>query len=92
VVAVTSAMVRAPLGSSVPVHPPDAAHEVALVEVQVKVADLPLATELGAALIDAVGAGEIVLEPVPTPPLPQAASSSDNPSQPWLVVIGIKNP
>jgi hypothetical protein len=57
---------------------------VAFVEFHVKVEDLPLAIELGAALIDAVGAGN-VFGPAP----PQAASSSDTPSTPWLVVIGI---
>ena len=82
-------IVRVPLGCSAPLHPPVAVQVVALVEVHVRVADLPLAIELGAALTDAVGAGDVEFGPVPTLPPPQAASSSDNPSKPRLVVIGI---
>lgn len=83
------AIVRVPLGCSAPLHPPDATQEVAFAEFHVKVIDLPLAIELGVALIDAVGADAGVLDPVGVldpPPPPQAASSSDNPSKLWLVV------
>ena len=45
-----------PLGTCVPLHAPDAEHEVALVEDQVKVEPLPLGTLAGFALIDIVGA------------------------------------
>jgi hypothetical protein len=88
VVAATTAIVRVPLGCSAPLHPPEAAQEVAFVELHVKVDDLPLAIELGSALIDAVGACGAVFDAFPPPPPPQAASSSDNPSKAWLVVIG----
>jgi hypothetical protein len=89
VVAVSSAIVRVPLGCSAPLHPPEAAQEVAFVELHVKVDDLPLAIESGAALIDAIGTGDVVFDAFPPPPPPpQAASSSDNPSKAWLVVIG----
>ena len=80
-------IVRVPLGCSAPLHPPVAVQVVALVEVHVRVADLPLAIELGAALIDAVGGGDEVLDPLPPPP--QAATSSENPSKPCLIVIEI---
>ena len=80
-------IVRVPLGCSAPLHPPEAVQVVAFVELHVNVEDLPLAIELGAALIDAVGAGDEVFDPPPPPP--QAASSSDNPSKPCLIVIEI---
>jgi hypothetical protein len=44
-----------PLTASVPLHAPDAAHEVALVEDQVNDEPPPLATLVGLALIDTVG-------------------------------------
>ncbi len=48
-------MLYVPLTASVPLHPPDAEHEVALVEDQVKVELPPLDTLVGLALIDTVG-------------------------------------
>jgi hypothetical protein len=84
---VSAPIVRVPLGCSAPLHPPVAVQAVALVEVHVRVDDLPLAIELGAALIDAVGGGDEVPDPLPPPP--QAASSSENPSKPCLIVIEI---
>lgn len=84
----SGAIVRVPLGCSAPLHPPEAVQAVAFVELHVKVEDLPLAIESGAALIEAVGGGGVVVGAAPPPP-PQAASSSDNPSKQWLVVTGI---
>ena len=46
-----------PLIACAPLHPPDAVQAVALVEVQVRVDALPLATLVGLALNDTVGAG-----------------------------------
>ena len=48
-------VVYVPLAASVPLHPPDAEHEVALVEDQVTVELPPLGTLAGLALIDIVG-------------------------------------
>jgi hypothetical protein len=45
-----------PLSACVPLHAPDAEHDVALVEDQVKAEPLPLGTLDGLALIDTVGA------------------------------------
>jgi hypothetical protein len=50
-----------PLVASLPDQPPEAVHEVALVEDHVKVALLPLVTVLGAALKVTVGAGEVTV-------------------------------
>lgn len=63
-----------PLSALLPVHPPDAVHEVAFAADQVSVALVPLVTELGAALIDTVGAGELtetVADCVALPPGPE---------------------
>ena len=90
VVAVSGAIVLVPLGCSAPLQPPEAVQAVALVDFHVNVEDLPLAMGSGEALIDAVGAGGVVVGDAPPPPPPQAASSSDNPSTLWLVVIGIQ--
>jgi hypothetical protein len=46
-----------PLAALFPLQAPEAVHEVALVEDQVKVEPLPLATLVGFALIETVGAG-----------------------------------
>jgi len=48
-----------PLTALLPFHAPDAVQAVALVADQVSVELVPLATELGAALIRTVGAGEL---------------------------------
>jgi len=42
-----------------PLQPPDAVQEVAFVADQVSVELVPLATELGAALMRTIGAGEL---------------------------------
>ena len=44
----------------VPVHPPEAVHDVALVELQVSVEDWPLAIEVGLAVSVAVGTGAML--------------------------------
>ena len=46
-----------PLTALVPLHAPEAVHEVALVEDQVKVDPLPLVTLVGLALMDTLGGG-----------------------------------
>jgi hypothetical protein len=48
-----------PLTALLPLQPPDAVQAVAFVADQVSVELVPLATELGAALIETVGAGEL---------------------------------
>lgn len=48
-----------PLTALLPLQAPDAVHAAAFVAFQLSVALVPLATELGAALIDTVGAGEL---------------------------------
>jgi hypothetical protein len=48
-----------PLSALLPLQPPDAVQAVAFVADQVSVELVPLATELGAALISTVGAGEL---------------------------------
>ena len=62
-----------PLVALAPPQPPEAAHEVALVELQVSVEAPPLLTAVGAALMDAVGFGSIEF----LLPSPHAAMSSD---------------
>jgi hypothetical protein len=52
-----------PLTACVPLHAPEAEHEVALVEDQVKAEPLPLGTLAGFALIDTVGGLAGVLLP-----------------------------
>jgi hypothetical protein len=56
---VRAPVVCEPLTALVPDQAPEAAHEVALVEDQVNVALLPLATVLGLAAKVTVGAGEV---------------------------------
>jgi len=48
-----------PLRVLLPLQPPDAVQEVACVADQVSVELVPLATELGAALMRTIGAGEL---------------------------------
>jgi hypothetical protein len=55
VVPTVGSMLRAPLSASGPLQPPEAAHEVAWVELQLNVAAAPAATRVGAAASDAVG-------------------------------------
>ena len=62
-----------PLVASLPDQPPEAVHDVALLEDQVSVEVAPLATLVGFALIDTVGAGEetdTVADCEADPPLP----------------------
>jgi len=49
-----------PLVVFVPLHPPDAVHDVALAETQVSVEDPPLAIAVGLAVSVAVGTGLVV--------------------------------
>ena len=48
-----------PLSPLLPLQPPDAVQAVAFAAVQLSVELVPLATELGAALRETVGAGEL---------------------------------
>ena len=48
-----------PESDLLPNQAPEAAHEVASVDDQVKMVELPLVTDVGFALIETVGAGEI---------------------------------
>jgi hypothetical protein len=74
-----------PLVANAPLQPPDAVHDVALVELQVNVEDSPLVTAVGAAAIDAVaGGGAVTTGTDPDPP--QAARSSAAP----VVITGAK--
>lgn len=62
-----------PLTGSGPVHAPEAAHDVAPIEDQVSVELAPVLSELGAALMLMVGAGETtvtVVDCVALPPVP----------------------
>jgi hypothetical protein len=61
-----------------PVQPPEALQDVALVELQLSVADPPLVTVVDDAVIDAVGAGGAVATGADPDP-PQAVRSSDPP-------------
>jgi hypothetical protein len=73
VVAVSAPVPCEPLAASEPPQPPEAAHEVALVEDQVNVEIAPLATVLGLALSVTVGAAEVtvtVADCAAVPPLP----------------------
>jgi hypothetical protein len=56
VVAATGPVLRLPFADKVPLHPPEAVHAVALVELQVSVDEPPEATLAGEALKLAVGA------------------------------------
>ncbi len=73
VVAVSAVVACEPLAASEPLQPPEAAHEVALVEDQVKVEAAPLATVLGLALNVTLGTGVVtvtVADCAALPPLP----------------------
>lgn len=61
-----------PLTGSLPDHAPEAAQEVVLVEDQVSVLALPLATVLGPALSVRVGAGEVTVTVADCAALPPA--------------------
>jgi hypothetical protein len=77
VVAVTAPVLCVPLVPFVPLQPPVAVHEVALVELQVSVDAAPLATEVGFAVNVTVGAGTTVTVAVATllvPPVPVQVS------------------
>lgn len=71
-------MVCDPLVASLPLHPPDALHEVALVVDQDSVELLPLVIVLGLALKLTVGAGAVtdtVVDCVALPPAPVQVSA-----------------
>ena len=61
-----------PVVASAPLHPPDAAQEVALVDAQDSVELAPLATVLGLALKLTVGAGEVTVTVADCAALPPA--------------------
>jgi hypothetical protein len=67
-VAVSAPVLWVPLVASVPLHAPDAAQEVALVEDQVTSLGAPGLTVVGETLMDAVGTGAGELELPPPPP------------------------
>jgi hypothetical protein len=67
-----------PFSDSLPLQPPEATHEVALVEVQVSVVPFPLETVLGPAARVTVGAGavtETVADWLAVPPGPVQVST-----------------
>ena len=73
VAAVKPAVVRLPLVASDPLQPPDAEHELALVEDQVRVEAAPLAIVVGLADRVTVGAGVFtvtVADWAAVPPVP----------------------
>jgi len=72
VVAVSGAVVWEPLTASAPLQPPEAVHEVALVDDHVKVEVAPLATVLGFELIVTVGAGVVIVTVADCAALPPA--------------------
>ena len=76
---VKAPVLKVPLVANAPVQPPEALHDVALVELQVSVAAPPLATVVDDAVIDAVGDGGTVVTGADPDP-PQATSSSAPPS------------
>jgi hypothetical protein len=77
VVAVSAPVLWLPLGARVALQPPEAAHDVASVELQVSTEVPPLPTVVCTALMDAVGCGTpIGVTPAP----PHAASINDEPT------------
>jgi hypothetical protein len=56
-VAVNAPVLRVPLTLSVPLHPPEALHEVAFAELHVSIADSPASIVVRDAVNDAVGCG-----------------------------------
>jgi hypothetical protein len=70
---VRGAVLCEPLIASVPLQPPEAVHEVALLDDQLSVDDAPLATVLGVAVRVTDGAGvvtEMVADCAALPPAP----------------------
>jgi hypothetical protein len=65
VVAVSAPVGLLPLVATVPLQPPEAVHDVAFVELQLRVEVLPEAMLVGDALSDTVGATTAALEPPP---------------------------
>ena len=80
VVAVSAPVLSVPLVALVPLQPPEAVHEVALVELHVSIDAAPLATEVGDALMDAVGVESIgvLLLPPPQAAMNKAAQAGAN--------------
>ena len=80
VVAVSAPVLWLPLVALVPLQPPEAVHEVALVELHVSIDAPPLATEVGDALMDAVGVEDIgvLLLPPPQAAMNKAAQAGAN--------------
>ncbi len=77
VAAVRGAVLCEPLIASVPLQPPEAVHEVALLDDQLSVDDAPLATVLGVAVRVTDGAGvvtETVADCAALPPAPLQVS------------------
>jgi hypothetical protein len=68
-----------PLVAKVPPQPPEAAHDIALVDLHVKVATPPLLTDVGDALKEAVGGGGTGVTGTDPEP-PQAANVSAAPA------------
>jgi hypothetical protein len=80
----------------VPLQPPEAVHDVALVEVQVSVEDPPLATAVGLAISVAVGTGltvTVTLAAGLVPPAPlqvrEYVLSAVNASVFWLPLLAM---
>ena len=79
VVAVSAPVLWEPLVAFVPLQPPEAVHEVALVELHVRVDAAPLFTVVGVALMVAVVAGSIeLLLPPPQAAISRAAQAASN--------------
>jgi hypothetical protein len=79
-VAVSAPVLCVPLAALAPLQPPEATHEVALVELHVSVEAPPLATEVGFAVSVTVGAGTTVTLTVATllvPPAPMQVNEYD---------------
>jgi len=72
VAVVSAAVLCEPLVASLPDQPPEATHEVALVEDQVNVEVAPLATVVGFALSATVGAGVVTVTVADCAALPPA--------------------
>ncbi len=75
--AVSAAVLCEPLMASVPLHPPEAVHDVALVDDQLSFDAVPLATVLGVAVRVTDGAGvvtEMVADCDALPPAPVQVS------------------
>ena len=79
VVIVSAPVLRLPLVGVEPLQPPEAAHEVAPVELQLSVVEPPLPMLVLAALSDTVGAAAEGGSPADEPP-PQPDSSAKRPT------------